>query len=119
HVYATQGLDTVRVTVTNNYGRSGADSLAVQAASPGAAVLVGAGDIADSSKNGDSLTANLLDGIAGTVFTLGDNAYQSGTGAARPPIGTSPGSSPASTSPVTRGIRRCGTPCTRTARRSW
>ena len=81
HVYATQGLDTVRVTVTNNYGRSGADSLAVQAASPGAAVLVGAGDIADSSKNGDSLTANLLDGIAGTVFTLGDNAYQMGTAA--------------------------------------
>lgn len=42
-------------------------------------VLVGAGDIADCASDGDSATAALLDGIAGTVFTLGDNAYESGT----------------------------------------
>lgn len=41
-------------------------------------VLVGAGDIADSG-SGDSATAALLDGIAGTVFTVGDNAYPNGT----------------------------------------
>ncbi|MBV1853899.1 metallophosphoesterase family protein [Catellatospora tritici] len=41
-------------------------------------VLVGAGDIATSGK-GDSATAALLDDIGGTVFTLGDNAYDSGT----------------------------------------
>jgi hypothetical protein len=41
-------------------------------------VLVGAGDIANSG-NGDSATATLLDNIAGTVFTAGDNAYDSGT----------------------------------------
>ncbi|MER7950571.1 DNRLRE domain-containing protein [Streptomyces sp. NPDC096079] len=41
-------------------------------------VLVGAGDIATSG-SGDSVTANLLDGIPGTVFTLGDNAYPNGT----------------------------------------
>jgi len=41
-------------------------------------VLVGAGDIANSS-TGDSATAALLDNIPGTVFTAGDNAYTSGT----------------------------------------
>ena len=43
------------------------------------AVLVGAGDIATCSNEGDEATAELLDGISGTVFTTGDNAYQSGT----------------------------------------
>jgi hypothetical protein len=42
-------------------------------------VLVGAGDIADCRSAGDSATAALLDDIAGTVFTLGDNAYEDGT----------------------------------------
>ncbi|GLZ38986.1 DNRLRE domain-containing protein [Actinokineospora sp. NBRC 105648] len=41
-------------------------------------VLVGAGDIADSG-SGDTATANLLDGIPGTVFTTGDNVYTNGT----------------------------------------
>ncbi len=75
HVYTAAGLDSVRVAVTNAAGLSGSDSLAVQASTPGAPILVGAGDIADSSTKGDSLTANLLDGIAGTVVALGDNAY--------------------------------------------
>ena len=44
-------------------------------------VLVGAGDIATCSSTGDEATANLLDDIAGTVITLGDNAYSSGTSA--------------------------------------
>jgi hypothetical protein len=44
-------------------------------------VLVGAGDIASCSSEGDEATANLLDGIEGTVFTLGDNAYHDGTAA--------------------------------------
>ena len=43
------------------------------------AVLVGAGDIADCASSGDEATAKLIDGIAGAVFTLGDNAYESGT----------------------------------------
>jgi hypothetical protein len=41
-------------------------------------VLVGAGDISNSG-SGDTATANLLDGIQGTVFTAGDNVYDSGT----------------------------------------
>ncbi len=78
HVYATIGLDSVRVTLTNAFGLSGSDVLAVQTNTPGAPILVGAGDVADGTTKGDSLTANLLDGIGGTVFTLGDNAYPMG-----------------------------------------
>jgi hypothetical protein len=43
------------------------------------AVLVGAGDIANGSNQNDEATAKLLDGISGTVFTAGDNAYGDGT----------------------------------------
>jgi hypothetical protein len=42
-------------------------------------VFVGAGDIAYCGSDGAEATARLLDGIAGTVFTLGDNAYEAGT----------------------------------------
>ncbi len=42
-------------------------------------VMVGAGDIAGCAFNNDAATAKLLDGISGTVFTTGDNAYKSGT----------------------------------------
>jgi len=45
----------------------------------GSEVLVGAGDIADCEDDKDEKTAALLDGIGGTVFTTGDNAYISGT----------------------------------------
>jgi hypothetical protein len=46
------------------------------------ATLVGAGDIARcSSENKDSATAKLLGNIPGTVYTLGDNVYPSGTAA--------------------------------------
>ena len=39
--------------------------------------FVGAGDIA-SSGSGDDATANLLDSIPGTVFTIGDSTYPDG-----------------------------------------
>ncbi|MBA2701477.1 MAG: metallophosphoesterase [Chloroflexi bacterium] len=42
-------------------------------------VLVGAGDIATCGGSADEATANLLDGIEGTIFTAGDNAYEDGT----------------------------------------
>ncbi len=45
----------------------------------GSVVLVGAGDIASCTSSGDEATALLLDRIPGIVFTLGDNAYESGT----------------------------------------
>jgi Calcineurin-like phosphoesterase len=42
-------------------------------------VLVGAGDIANCNSPGDEATARLLDGIGGTIFTAGDNAYMRGS----------------------------------------
>jgi hypothetical protein len=41
-------------------------------------VIVGAGDIADCGSKGDEATAQLIETIPGTVFTLGDDAYPSG-----------------------------------------
>src|SRR4029079_4257473 len=43
-----------------------------------APVLVGAGDIASCTSTGDEATADILDGVGGGVFTLGDNAYDNG-----------------------------------------
>src|SRR5437867_4295207 len=51
---------------------------------PVTAVLVGAGDIAQCDNGGgqpSEATARLLDGIDGTVFTAGDNAYYTGSAA--------------------------------------
>lgn len=45
----------------------------------GDVTMVGAGDIAMCSNDNDELTAQLLDTIPGTVFTVGDNAYDDGT----------------------------------------
>jgi hypothetical protein len=42
-------------------------------------VLVGAADIGQCGSGGPEATARLLDGISGTVFTAGDNAYFQGT----------------------------------------
>jgi Glycosyl hydrolase family 99/Calcineurin-like phosphoesterase len=42
-------------------------------------VVVAAGDIASCSSPGDEQTAALLSDLSGTVLTLGDNAYESGT----------------------------------------
>ncbi|HEY6108341.1 MAG TPA: invasin domain 3-containing protein, partial [Gemmatimonadales bacterium] len=48
----------------------------------GAVILAGAGDIAQCDRLGDEQTATVLDGIAGTVFTAGDNAYPDGSDSA-------------------------------------
>jgi hypothetical protein len=50
---------------------------------PGAAlsdvIFSGAGDIAVCGSPNDEQTASILDGLPGTVFTLGDNVYEDGT----------------------------------------
>ena len=51
----------------------------VSLASSEEVVLVGAGDIATCDREHDERTAELLDEIPGTVFTLGDNAYVDGS----------------------------------------
>ncbi len=42
-------------------------------------VILAAGDIASCASTGDEATADLLDTLAGTVLTLGDNAYETGS----------------------------------------
>jgi hypothetical protein len=66
--------------IARHSGGTLADTSTVFVVAPGSAVtFVGAGDIADCSSNGDEATAALLDNIAGSVFTLGDNVYPNGT----------------------------------------
>jgi len=45
----------------------------------GSVMFVGAGDISSCDNNNDELTAQLLDSIPGTIFAVGDNAYDRGT----------------------------------------
>jgi len=87
YTYATPGTYSVRLTVSNS---AGSDSVlrsrlitVPDQPSPGpiTATLVGAGDIASCSVDTDEATAKLLDGITGTVFTAGDDAYDAGTAA--------------------------------------
>ena len=61
--------------------RPGTSASATAAPTMPPVVLVGAGDIASCGSSGDEATADLLDGIDGTVFTAGDNAYDRGTAA--------------------------------------
>ncbi len=46
---------------------------------PVVGALVGAGDISTCENNNDEATARLLDRVDGTIFTVGDNVYESGT----------------------------------------
>ena len=66
----------------HNLASSSAETPAGAPEAPAGAVLVGAGDIARCSSQGSEDTAQLLDDIPGTVFTTGDNAYESGTASA-------------------------------------
>src|SRR5215207_6445316 len=52
---------------------------AIRAASETAPVLIAAGDIVACNSDGDEATAALLDQMAGTIATLGDNVYPNGT----------------------------------------
>jgi hypothetical protein len=54
-------------------------SVPVAVLAPPSNILVGAGDIADCRFGIDEETARLLDAIPGTVFTAGDNAYETGS----------------------------------------
>ncbi|HEU5040727.1 MAG TPA: Ig-like domain-containing protein [Gemmatimonadales bacterium] len=62
-------------------GVSGTSEITVRSPPPppGSVVLLAAGDIAQCGSSDDEATAALLDGAAGTVAVLGDNAYENGT----------------------------------------
>ena len=75
------GVAAGSATITASAGSKMGTSTITVTTTPPPIVFVGAGDIASCSSTGDEATATLLDNIAGTVFTLGDNAYESGTAA--------------------------------------
>ncbi len=74
------GLTAGSATITaTSEGQSGTSAITVTSPSGVSVVLVGAGDITGCGQNNDEATAKLLDNIAGTVFTAGDNAYPAGS----------------------------------------
>jgi hypothetical protein len=87
YTYTAAGTYSVRLTVTNSVSSNSVlKTDLVNAANPPppgtvTGTLVGAGDIADCTVTTDESTAALIDGIPGTVFTAGDDAYESGTAA--------------------------------------
>ena len=76
---AVSGVGVGATTTATIDGMVGQPGVSVSAQPPTFVTLVGAGDIADCNSNGDEQTAALLDSLAGTVFTVGDNAYSDGT----------------------------------------
>jgi PKD repeat protein len=84
-VYRSPGVYSVHLVARNATSIDTALRVGLVVVQPGPLanpldpVLVGAGDIASCSSKGDEATAALLDAIPGTVFTAGDNAYESGT----------------------------------------
>lgn len=80
YTYPTGGTYTITLVVTDDLGATSTPvQRQVTLSTP--PVLVGAGDIATCGGAGDEATAALLDGLPGTVFTAGDNAYPNGTAA--------------------------------------
>ncbi|MEJ2706816.1 MAG: Ig-like domain-containing protein [Anaerolineales bacterium] len=72
------GAHTITARVTDSGGQVGVDTIQITIFAD-TNILVGAGDIAYCNSLGDEQTAALLDDVPGTVFTLGDNAYEDGT----------------------------------------
>ncbi len=71
---------TITATVTDSGGLAAAGYVTVSIKSA-THVLLAAGDIAGCGSEKDEETAALLDGLPGTVLTLGDNVYPVGTDA--------------------------------------
>ena len=84
HTFASAGNYTVTLTPSNAAGPGTPVTHTINVTPPGGGgepVLVGAGDIADCTRTPTRRRRQLLDDIAGTVFTAGDNAYENGSAA--------------------------------------
>jgi hypothetical protein len=76
---AGQSAGSFQVIAVDTSGKYADTAVVSIVSSTGGIVFVGAGDISDCGNDNDEATAKLLDAIPGTVFTLGDNVYSSGT----------------------------------------
>ena len=74
------GAHTITASVTDSGGLSTTVTATLNVFAD-TNVILAAGDIADCDSNNSRLTAQLLATIPGTVFTVGDNAYENGTSA--------------------------------------
>jgi uncharacterized protein YjdB/PKD repeat protein len=82
HMYPAPGRYTARVTVTDKDGGVGSDDILIKVLDPATVqVFSGASNIASCGTNEDEATAQILDGLPGTVFALGDNVNPSGSAA--------------------------------------
>jgi len=76
----TTGTTTTSTTTTTTQPTTTTTQPTTTTTAPGGdPVMLGAGDIASCSSSGDEATAALLGAHPGTVFTTGDNVYDSGT----------------------------------------
>lgn len=78
--FSATGTYTLQLSATDGAAAS-SDTVQVNVVDGTAAVLVGAGDIARCAATGidGEATAQLLDGISGTVMAVGDTVYEDGT----------------------------------------
>ena len=82
HMYPAPGRYTARVTVTDKDGGVGSDDFVVKVLDPATVqIFSGASNIASCGTDEDEATAQILDGLPGTVFALGDNVNPSGSAA--------------------------------------
>ena len=82
HLYPAPGQYTVHVTVADKDGAVGSDDIVVKVLDPATVqIFSGASNIASCGTDEDEATAQILDGLPGTVFALGDNVNPSGSAA--------------------------------------
>jgi len=82
HMYPAPGRYTARVTVTDKDGGVGTDDIVVKVLDPATVqIFSGASNMASCGTDEDEATAQILDGLPGTVFALGDNVNPSGSAA--------------------------------------
>jgi PKD repeat protein len=80
HTYAAVGRYAVSLTGRASTGTTGNDTVTVIVEAAGTPqVFIGAGDIGECGLVHARKTAEMIDTIPGTVFTLGDNAYPRAT----------------------------------------
>src|SRR6266699_379632 len=77
HAYTGTGQYVLSLAVTDNTGLTGSSYANVTVTNDN--ILVAAGNISRCDTQNDDRTADLLDHIGGTVITVGDNAYASGS----------------------------------------